>query len=441
LDFRVPRTHLLKSTQRATPGAFAMPALSRRRFLQSSSTLAAFAFLRTEPSFAADADLIVRTPDPYNAEPRLLTLVADQITPVKQFYVRNHGPTPSVDAKNFKLTIDGMVNKPLTLALDELKDRFFSNEVEVEATLTCAGNRRQELSGIKSVGGVQWDAGAIGNAKWTGVLLAEVLAAAGIRSEAKHVWFEGLDPIKEKDGSVAPFGGSVPISKVMDAPKSRKGFFQEQRAVLAYSMNGQPLTPQHGFPLRSIVPGYIGARSVKWLTKITLSDRPSTNHYIAEAYKLVQSDSKDEAAAAEPIYSFPVNAAICAPAAGATVKAGPTRISGYALPAGNTSASIDTVEVSADGGKNWTPAHLIGTTAPFDDLETKPKPVLPARARGAPAPFTWQHWSAEINLPAGKHELVVRATDTAGHSMPERGSWNFKGYLYNGWHRINVEAT
>jgi sulfite oxidase len=398
-----------------------MPSLSRRHFLQTSSSLAAFALLRTNRAFAAEADLIVRTQDPYNAEPRLLALVADQITPVNHFYVRNHGPIPTVDVKGFRLTIDGLVEKPLTLTLDELRSRFI-NHIEIEATLICGGNRRQEQSAVKPVGGVQWDAGAIGNAKWTGVPLADVLNVAGIKPEAKHVWFEGLDPIKEKDGSVAPFGGSVPVSRVMAVTgKGGKNLrsMQFHGAILAYQMNGQALTAEHGFPLRAIVPGYIGARSVKWLTKITLSDKPSPNHYVAEAYKVVQSDSKDEAAAAEPIYSFPINAAICAPAAGATVKAGPTLVSGYALASGDTAAKIEKVEISADGGKNWQQARLIGN----------------------PAPFTWQHWTAEVNLPAGKHELVARASDTSGHKMPERGDWNFKGYVYNGWHRITVDAA
>jgi sulfite oxidase len=398
-----------------------MPSLSRRHFLQTSSSLAAFALLRANPSFAAEADLIVRTADPYNAEPRLLALVADQITPVNHFYVRNHGPIPTVDVKQFKLTIDGMSGQTTTFTLDELKQRF--KAVTVEATLTCAGNRRQELSSMKSVGGVQWDAGAIGNATWTGVSLSEILIAADILDGAKHVWFEGLDPIKEKDGSVAPFGGSVPLgaSKLLvgEGGKARRVQIPEQQIVLAHSMNGQPLTREHGFPLRSIVPGYIGARSVKWLTKITLSDKPSPNHYVAEAYKVVQSDSKDEAAAAEPIYGFPINAAICAPAAGATIKAGQTLISGYALPSGGATNKIDQVEVSADGGHTWSTARLIG----------------------APAPFTWQHWTANLSLTAGKHELVARASDTSGHKMPERGEWNFKGYLYNGWHRIQVEAV
>src|SRR5262249_38057184 len=139
----------------------------------------------------------------------------------------------------------------------------------------------------------------------------------------------------------------------------------------------------------------------------------------AEAYKVVQSDSKDEASAAEPIYNFPINAAICAPAAGATVKAGPTLVSGYALPSGETTAKIDKVEVSADGGQTWTTARLLGD----------------------PTPSTWQHWTADLNLKPGKHDLVARASDSSGHNMPDRGDWNFKGYLYNGYHRITIDAA
>src|SRR5262245_40439204 len=112
-----------------------MLSLSRRRFLQASTAATASGLLLPRLAFSADTDLIVRSPDPYNAEPRLLALVADQITPVKHFYVRNHGPTPTVDVKNFKLTIDGMVDKPLTFTLDDLKNDF--SEISVDATLTC----------------------------------------------------------------------------------------------------------------------------------------------------------------------------------------------------------------------------------------------------------------------------------------------------------------
>jgi len=382
--------------------------VSRRRFLQVSAAVAAVGAVGPgRMALGAEQELIVRSADPLNAEPGPAALVAANITPVKHFYVRNHGPLPKVDASGFKLRIEGMVQRPQELTLGEIKDRF--RQITTEATLTCAGNRRQEMSAIKPVGGVQWDAGAIGNARWTGAKLMDVLEAAGIKDGAKHVWFEGLDDIKEKDGSVAPFGGSIPLDRAKALAAS---------LPLAHAMNGEPLTPEHGAPLRAIVPGYIGARSVKWLTKITVSDRPSPNHYVAEAYKLIQSEDKAEVAAAPPINAFPVNAAICSPAAGTKLKTGKQTLAGYALPGGE-SGTIAKVEISRDGGRNWTAAKLLGQ----------------------PRPFVWQLWSAEIDLPAGKHDLVVRAADSRGNGMPQQPAWNLKGYLYNGWHRISVEAT
>jgi sulfite oxidase len=377
---------------------------------------------RGKVAWAAEQDLIVRTADPFNAEPPLIALVADKITPVKHFYVRNHGPMPNVDLASHKIRVEGMVERPLELSLAELKARF--RQVTVEATLTCAGNRRQEMSAIKPVGGVQWDAGAIGHASWTGVSLGEVLRAAGIDAGAKHVWFEGLDPIKEKDGSVAPFGGSIPLQRAFDrivgVGKGGNVTPSDTLPVLiAHAMNDEPLTPEHGFPLRIVAPGFIGARSVKWLRKITVSDRPSPNHFVAEAYKLIQSEAKDEVAAAEPIYGFAVNAAICAPAAGAKIKSGRTAVGGYALPSGDEPCKITRVEVSGNGGRTWTDATF------FD----------------ASPMFSWRQWTVDLDLPAGRHELVVRATDSRSNTMPEKCDWNFKGYMYNAWHRVAVEAV
>src|SRR5581483_4687622 len=140
---------------------------SRRRFLKVGSAAVAAGFLgRGRASWAAEPDLIVRSADPLNAEPPLITLVASEITPVKHFYVRNHGPIPKVDVASYKLRIEGLVDKPLELTLSEIQKRF--PRAVSEVTLTCAGNRRQEMSAMKPVGGVQWDAGAIGNAKWFG---------------------------------------------------------------------------------------------------------------------------------------------------------------------------------------------------------------------------------------------------------------------------------
>jgi sulfite oxidase len=381
--------------------------ISRRGFLQTTAAFAAAAVASGRVAWATEQELIVRSADPLNAEPALASLVAANITPVNHFYVRNHGSLPKVDVASYKLRVEGMVQRPQELSFAEIKERF--RQITTEATLTCAGNRRLEMSAHKPVAGVQWDAGAIGNASWTGPRLIDVLDAAGMKEGAKHVWFEGLDSVKEKDGSVAPFGGSIPLQRAIDLGAS---------LPLAHAMNGEPLTAEHGAPLRAIVPGYIGARSVKWLSKITISDRPSPNHYVAEAYKLIQSDDKDEVARAEPIYAFPVNAAICSPAAGAKLKAGKLTLAGYALPSGET-GSVSKVEISRDGGRNWTDARLLGQ----------------------PGQFAWQLWTAEIELPPGKHDLVVCATDTRGNMMPERAEWNLKGYLYNGWHHITVEAA
>jgi sulfite oxidase len=385
--------------------------LSRRSFLQAAAAVAAAGTSISQPGWAAQLAterLIVRSGDPLNAEPELAELVKAATTPVERFYVRNHGPAPKVEAAHLKLRVDGMVEKSGEWSLAQLKDRF--SKQSVEATLTCAGNRRQEISAIKPVAGVQWDAGAIGHARWSGVKLADLLAAAGIKENAKHVWFEGLDPIKEKDGSVAPFGGSIPLEKALA---------KDQPALLADSMNDQPLTPEHGFPLRTIVPGYIGARSVKWLKKIVVSDRPSPNHYVAEAYKLIQTESKDEVAKAEPIYAMPVNAAICTPAAGAKLKSGRVSIAGYALPSGEPGCTVAKVELSKDDGRTWTACQL----------------------QGASRTYSWQLWTAELDLPAGKHELIICATDTKGHMTPEKPTWNLKGYLCNAWHRVAVEVA
>ena len=393
--------------------------LHRRQWLRISAAVAASLSLSGRASLAGRAllaaddtppklrNLLVRSEEPLNAEPALAQLTTAALTPVEQFYVRNHGPIPKVDA-GVRIKIEGLIHKPQELSLAQVKESFPQHTAQ--ATLTCAGNRRREMSQIKPVGGVQWDAGAIGHATWSGAMLADVLAAAELQAGAKHVWFEGLDPIKEKDGSVAPFGGSIPLERAID--KSRP-------ALLAHAMNDKPLTAEHGAPLRTLVPGYIGARSVKWLTKITVSDRPSPNHYVAEAYKIVQSDAKEEAARAEPIYEFPMNAAICTPAAGEKLKAGEVLVGGYALPPGDGNSTIANVELSADGGKTWRPAEL----------------------KGKAAPDCWQLWGARLTLPAGRHELVVRATDSAGRLQPEKGDWNFKGYLYNAWHRTNFEVA
>lgn len=392
--------------------------LSRREMLMSTGGLlvsghVAMRTLGVQESLtpqesAAVKDLIFRTTDPRNGEPELEKLVQSWITPTSLFYVRSHAPPPKLTPENFRLTVEGMVNKPLELSLDDLK-KFASRSTT--ATLTCAGNRRAEYNEEGKVGGVQWDAGAIGNATWAGVSLAEVLVKAEVKTDAKHVWFEGLDEIKKGDG-IIPFGGSIPIEKAMIAEGAAA-------PLLAHTMNEAALTPDHGYPLRTVVPGYIGARSVKWLGKIVVSDRPSPNHYVATAYKIVHQTKALDWRESAPIYRFPVNAAICTPGGNSDHAAGNVELSGYALPTGRPGSKISRVQISVDKGRSWVKATLTGK-----DVD-----------------FCWQLWRAKVKVTAATTEVYVRSQDSSGGFMPYRVPWNAKGYLQNSWHRLPIKVS
>ncbi len=395
-----------------------MHPLNRRNFLSRSASglagAAAASFLpwsvasRTSgamwdeaPIDLAKADLIYRTRAPRNGEPRLEELVKDWITPTPQFYIRSHGPNPSIVADQFKVSIEGMVEKPLVFSIAELIEKFPKSSVT--CTVSCAGIRRYEFIKEKAIKGVAWQEGPIGNAVWSGVRLSDVLKAAGIQSEAKHVWFEGSDEIVDGEATF-PFGGSVPMSKLLEEDDAMPG------VLLATQMNGQPLLSDHGFPIRTIVPGYIGARSVKWLKKIVVSDKPSPNHFIADVYKMVYSGTRVEIDETAPIYRYPVNAALCS----AVSKDGPVTVKGYALPTGQKGCSISKVEISADDGQTWMTTTL-GEQA---------------------GEFCWQLWSATLPVLNPEADVCVRATDSLGNTMPESVPWNPKGYLYNAWHRV-----
>lgn len=340
-----------------------------------------------------------------NAEPPVDKLVEQWITPAELFYIRSHAPAPKVDMQSYELVVEGLVEKPLKLKYWELMDRF--SRTEMTCTLTCAGNRRTELIAMKPIDGVPWGPGAIGNAEWSGVKLSDLLKSAGVKSGAKHVWFEGLDEIQRDDG-VIPFGASIPINKAFADSQRYPG------AMLCDRMNGEALTPDHGYPLRAMVPGFIGARSVKWLGRITVSDRPSSNHYVARAYKLIYDNTDKEWAEQRPIYEYLLNSVIAQPKPGSKFSPGTYTVKGYALPPGEKGVTIKQVELSTDGGQTWTDARLTSE----------------------PQEYCWQLWEAS-NIKIGENQtLVVRATDSTGKSQPETVPWNHKGYLMNAWHAV-----
>ncbi len=397
------------------------PLLTRRRVLQSAGGLLIANGLVSAPGFALqdspvrptnDKDLLFRTTEPRNGEPELAKLVNSWITPTELFYVRSHAPNPVIDPNQFKLKVEGLVRQSTTFSLAELRQLPTKSTI---ATLTCAGNRRTEYNSaeyknVPKIGGVQWKGGTIGNAKWAGTLLANVLKKVGITENAKHVWFEGLDQIP-KNNRVIPFGGSIPIEKAMLSEG-------DGAPLLAHTMNDAALTADHGFPLRMVVPGYIGARSVKWLAKIVVSDRPSPNHYVATAYKIVNQTNAIDWAEAGPIYRFPINGAICTPEPHTVLNAEHVELTGYALPTGKNGSSIQDVLISADNGKTWTRGELTGDKKDF----------------------CWQLWKAKVKINSETQELLMRATDSSGGFMPARVPWNAKGYLRNSWYRLPIQT-
>lgn len=340
-------------------------------------------------------DLELHPHEYLNGGPPLASLGRDRITPTDHFFVRNHGDVPELDPAMFSFALDGLV-APAHLTLTDLRRAF--PRVTRPVTVQCAGNRRRDLSRLAPVPGeLPWDSNAIGTAVWGGVPLAALLEAFPPAPGARHVAFEGADTV-EREGRRFGFGGSIPLECV-----------GELGVLLADEMNGEPLSPLHGGPLRVIVPGVIGARSVKWLRAIHLQAEPSANYFQRRAYRL-EVPGAGPAEHAPMLHELAINAVLCSPAEQAVLPAGRVELEGYAIAGG--SAAVAAVEVSFDDGARWQRAE----------------PDAPGQ------PGLWSQWRLSVDLPPGVHQCLVRATDTLGRRQPRAGVWNTKGYLYNGWH-------
>jgi len=354
-------------------------------------------------------DMIVRDGSPFNAEPPTTALAGGEITAIDTFYSRNHGPFPDIAPEHWRLQVDGMVDTPRTLTYDQLINGFSAHSLT--ATLACAGNRRAELLEVRPIPGKDpWAHGAISTAEWRGARLADVLDAAGVhRDDGLHVAFSAPDVAPEAV-PVQSYGSSIPLGKAMS-----------EEVLLAWEMNSEPLPRVHGGPVRVVVPGYIGARSVKWVNAIRVQSVPSENYFQASDYRILPPDADpDTVAPGEGISlsSLPLNCDILVPDEGAEVPAGPLTVRGWAL-AGD-GRGIGRVDVSLDGGNTWRQADV----------------------QAATSRWAWRLWSLTVEAQHGPLSLTARAWDDTGVTQPESPAplWNPRGYGNNAWAHINVSA-
>jgi sulfite oxidase len=354
-------------------------------------------------------DIIVRDRLPFNAESPGSVLAGAEITALDAFYSRNHGPFPDIARDEWRLTVDGMVANPLTLTYDELVTLFTA--YSVVATLACAGNRRAELLKVRPIPGKDpWAHGAISTAEWRGARLADVLEAAGVPDDdGLHVAF-GAPDVAAEAVPVQSYGSSIPLSKAMS-----------REVLLAWEMNSEPLPRVHGGPVRVVVPGYIGARSVKWVAAISVQSGPSDNYFQASDYRMLPPEADpDTAAPGEGISlsSLPLNCDILVPGDDEVIPAGPLRISGWAL-AGD-GRGIGRVDVSLDGGHTWRQADL--------------QPAI--------SQWAWRLWSLTVDARPGPISVTARAWDETGVTQPESPAhlWNPRGYGNNAWAHVKAFA-
>lgn len=388
--------------------------MTRRELIaQAARAAAAGAALTTVPAWARQA------PAPMPADPwgkarltRLsarppdyetpVALLSDFITPIEHFYVRSHLPVPAaLDAATWTLTVNGLVSTPLSLSVADLRAL---PQHTVTVTLECAGNGRAFFD--PPVAGLQWKKGAVGTARWTGVRLRDILARAGVGPKAAFVHMEGADrPL----GTMPAFVRQVPMAKAM-----------HEDTLIALSMNGQPIPPVHGAPLRAIIPGWEGAYAIKWLTRLTVAEASSDSFWVATGYRYpTRRVSPGEAVDARdmaPLTGLVVKSLITAPLEGAALPASPFTVTGFAWAGEDDIAHVD---VSLDSGATWIRATLTGEQARY----------------------TWRRFEyAAPALPVGSHLILSRATDSRGVTQPAVSHWNPSGYLWNQYDSVRVQV-
>jgi len=348
----------------------------------------------------ADPGLIVRSTMPLDAE-TAVGMFDRFLTPNPQFFIRSHFGPPATGLAPWRLEVEGLVDRSLALGLDDLKGL---EPITLPAVLQCSGNGRAFFA--PTIPGVGWERGAVGNAEWSGVRLADVLARAGLKADAAHVQLHGADtPPHPKTPA---YFRSIPLARALDPG-----------TILATGMNGEPLPRLHGGPIRLVVPGWAGNHWIKWLRKITVASVEAPGFYMQTGYKIPKVPGAPgvdpKPADLVPVTTLNVKSLIARPIEGATLAAGRVEVKGVAWTGEGTVAKV---EVATGPDAPWAPATLLG----------------------APRAGTWCPWTFAWDAPAGRQTLRVRATDSKGQIQPEATPWNKSGYLWNGIDRVTCEV-
>jgi DMSO/TMAO reductase YedYZ molybdopterin-dependent catalytic subunit len=348
--------------------------------------------------------LVVRVSRPLDAETPLEAF-SSWLTSNPRFFVRSHFGPPASDLMQesvWRLRVQGLVDRPLTLSVGDLRQ---FEEVTVTAVLQCSGNGRAFYE--PHAPGVQWERGAVGNARWTGVRLRDVLQRAGIKPSARHVQMQGADrPVSER---TPQFVRSIPLAKALHCD-----------TLLATRMNDEPLPLLHGAPLRLITPGWMAESCMKWLTDLTVQEDEAQGYYMETAYRYpsepIVPDKPAEKTRMLPVETMVVKSVIVQPTDEMVVRRGPVIIGGVAWTGEGRIARVD---VSTNEGRTWQEAELLSEDVPYAWCQWR---------------FLWQAKEA------GPHTIVSQATDDGGHVQPPTSPWNPGGFLWNGMDRVRVRV-
>lgn len=365
--------------------------------------------------------LLYHSNKPCNAELPPGLLMDNWITPNDLFFIRHHHPVPHVDSKKFRLDIEGLGTKSLRLDLEDIRSRFLPHEVTT--TIQCGGNRRGEFNKLEETSGISWGSGAMSTATFKGALLRDVLTFSGLMTPAsaerdgvQHVIFEGMDSMQ----------ASIPIEKALS---------QYGDVLLAYEMNGEPLPPEHGYPIRVIVPGHVGVRQVKWVTKVKTSAEEAEGPWqrgisykgMSPSVKTIKHLTEEELRKVQSIQEQPVTSMILEPKEMSAAELDDITVKGFAWSGGGR--GIIRVDVTADGGRTWHTANL-----------KEGSEQHPSRA------WAWTFWEIDIPKPEGlpdgaEIEICAKAIDASYNQQPERveSIWNIRGVNNNAWPRVRVK--